>query len=349
MVARRNYLLRFVILSLTVSMLLSGCVPASPALTPVPQPTATPQVIIQGENPSKEEIQTIEIDNCNGKTDIPRTETRSQSIETTISAELAAKLGAQGPVIYGEVQATVGAALGRKAERTSSIQVSASPGSRMYFQLAWTGPEQIGFVQNLRGSNLPIVFTVFTPTDVKIKNQLDLGCPTSTVPKPVSIPNPPQVTERVIPTQKPNIAQPVAVSVAQSIRLHTATSIGTGVFAQATFSDGLAPYDENWLWANNHFNIQRIRRDEQPDGCGISEHEVDRIWIGAGAVMKVTVNGVEVGTITTATGRHGYVVMLPLHTNDRICVSPIPVSGFHIVFGPDVYYHHDSYCYRDNC
>ena len=189
MVARRNYLLRFVILSLTVSMLLSGCVPASPALTPAPQPTAAPQVIIQGENPSKEELQTIEIDNCNGKTDISRTETRSQSIETTISADLAAKLGASGAVIYGEVQTSVGAALGRKAERTTAFQVSAPPGSRIVFQLAWTGPEQIGFVQNLRGANLPVVFTVFTPTDVRIKNQLDLGCPT-----PVSTPATAQLT-----------------------------------------------------------------------------------------------------------------------------------------------------------
>ncbi len=173
--------------NLLAVVLLTGCVPASSTFTPVPQPTAAPQVIIQGENPSKEEIQTIEIDNCNGKTDISRTETRSQSIETTISADLAAKLGASGAVIYGEVQATVGTALGRKVERATAFQISAPPGSRIVFQLAWTGPEQLGFVQNLRGSSLPVAFTVFTPTDVRIKNQNDIGCPTPIKPATGSI------------------------------------------------------------------------------------------------------------------------------------------------------------------
>jgi hypothetical protein len=118
-----------------------------------------------------------------------------------------------------------------------------------------------------------------------------------------------------------------------------------------TKSDGLAPYDENWLWANNHFNIQRIRREENPDGCGIAEYQVSKIWIGAAAVTKVTVNGEEVGTINKITPRqkHGYIAVVSLNIGDKLCVSPIPPAGFQIVIGPDVYYHHDTYCYRGNC
>lgn len=135
------------------------------------------------------------------------------------------------------------------------------------------------------------------------------------------------------------------------IREHQAVSIGTGVFENVTFSDGMAPYNEDWLWDNNHFNIQRIRREENPDGCGIAQYKVDEIWIGAAAVAKVTVNGSKIGTISAITPlqRHGFIANVSLNVGDQICVSPIPDSGFHIIFGPDIYYHHDSYCYRGSC
>jgi hypothetical protein len=147
----------------------------------------------------------------------------------------------------------------------------------------------------------------------------------------------------VVRTGQPRVETP--------LRDHQTVSIGTGVFAEATFSDGMAPYDEGWLWANDHFNIQRIRREENPDGCGSVQYQVDRIWIGVGAIAKVTVNGAEIGTVTTITPlqRHGYIVGVHLDVGDVVCVSPIPQSGYHIILGPDVYYHHDTYCYRGNC
>ena len=147
----------------------------------------------------------------------------------------------------------------------------------------------------------------------------------------------------VIPSDPPQVIRP--------LRDHHTVSIGTSVFTKATFSDGMAPYDEGWLWTNDHFNIQRIRREENPDGCGSVQYQVDRIWIGVAATAKVTVNGSEIGTITTITPlqEHGYIVGVRLDVGDVICVSPIPQSGFQIIFGPDIYYHHDSYCYRGNC
>lgn len=145
--------------------------------------------------------------------------------------------------------------------------------------------------------------------------------------------------------------RPPLVEGAGPLRDHIATSIGTGAFADVTFSDGQAPYDENWLWANDHFNIQRIRREENPNGCGVAQYQVSRIWIGVAAVATVTVNGSEIGTITTITPqqRHGYIAAVSLDVGDEICITPIPEGGFQIVFGPDIYYHYDSYCYRGSC
>lgn len=144
---------------------------------------------------------------------------------------------------------------------------------------------------------------------------------------------------------------PVPIEGVGPLRDHIATSIGTGAFADVTLSDGQAPYDENWLWANDHFNIQRIRREENPNGCGVAQYQVSQIWISVAAVAKVTVNGSEIGTITTITPlqTHGYIASVSLNVGDEICVTPIPGGGFHIIFGPDVYYHYDSYCYRGHC
>lgn len=190
-----NISVRLLILTL-LSLFLCACQPASgPELAL--EVTSVPQVTIQGDNTGKEELQTIELDNCDGKNDAVRTEQRLQSIEVTISAETAAKLGASAEVIIAEVQATVGAAITGVGQRSTSIQLSAPPRTRMIFQLIWTGKEQVGVVQNLRGSGIPIAFRGFIPTDVRIRSQSDIGCPNSdaSIPQPV-------ITVATIPTQQ---------------------------------------------------------------------------------------------------------------------------------------------------
>lgn len=134
-------------------------------------------------------------------------------------------------------------------------------------------------------------------------------------------------------------------------REHQVTPIGTGQTAQGSFSDGLAPFSEDWLWRNNHFRIQRIRREEHPSGCATATFTADRVWLSVGAPVTVSINGAAVGTVThiTPKQRHGYIVNLALRSGDNICVSPIPESGFHVILGPDLYYHYDSYCYRGHC
>ena len=134
-------------------------------------------------------------------------------------------------------------------------------------------------------------------------------------------------------------------------RSHERTSIGSGVFDRVTYSDGMAPYSEAWLRAQGHFEIQRIRREEQPSGCDSALYDVPVVWVSASAPAHVTVNGVSVGEITfiSEKQRHGYVAPLRLSRGDEVCMRPVPTSGFHLIFGPDVYYHYDSYCYRGHC
>lgn len=160
------------------SLLLFACSPGATPPTPT-QVSAASQVLIQG-NTLAEETQTIELDNCDGKAEIVRSEQRGQSVDVTVSAEVAAKLGVSAQVIQAEVQATVGAQVTDSGYRSSTIQLVAPPKTRMVFQIVWSGPEQVGIVQNLKSVGVPIAFRRFSPTDVKIKSQIDVGCSTVT-------------------------------------------------------------------------------------------------------------------------------------------------------------------------
>lgn len=179
-------------------VLLFACTPSPTPPAPT-QVSAAPQVLVQG-NTTAEEAQTIELDNCNGKADAVRSEERGQSVDVTVSAEVAAKLGVSVEVIQAEVQTTVGAQVTDSVYRKSTIQLVAPPRTRMVFQIVWSGPEQVGIVQNLKSVGVPIAFRRFSPTDVKIKSQLDIGCATpgtdnTNTPLPTSPPE--------IPTQPP--------------------------------------------------------------------------------------------------------------------------------------------------
>lgn len=191
---------------ITIVLPLSGCVAPSPQVI-----APTPQVIIQGDTPGKEVLQSIELDNCNGKGDAKRIEQRTRSIESTISAEIAATFGASAEVLSAEVQAAVGAATKWGTEQSTSIELVAPPRTRMAFQLVWIGDEQVGIVQNLRASSIPIAFRSFKPTDVRIKSQYDIGCPpTPSMQTPAATPETRLVTPVLSPTARP-AAKPVTV------------------------------------------------------------------------------------------------------------------------------------------
>ncbi len=161
----------------TVSLIalgILGCGTIAP--TPPVIEISDSKVIFQGETPNQTEVQNIELDNCEGKGDLAREEQRSQSVEVSMSTEIAAQLGASIEIISAEVQATVQSTNSNGAGRTTAIQLVAPPNTHMVFQIEWLGTEQMGVIQNLRGSNTPIAFQSFLPTDVRIKSQADIGC-----------------------------------------------------------------------------------------------------------------------------------------------------------------------------
>lgn len=164
-----------------LSVALLGCSNA-PSPEPISQVNVGTQVVLQSETNNHEVIQEFDIDNCDGKADATRIERRSSSIDVTISTELAARIGASAQVISADVQAAVGTELSIGGERETSIELKAPPNTHMFFQLAWVGKSRIGVVQNVSGSNIPVAFQSFSPDNVRIKSQYDIGCRNTPVP-----------------------------------------------------------------------------------------------------------------------------------------------------------------------
>lgn len=172
---------------------------------------------------------------------------------------------------------------------------------------------------------------------------------TPTVSETTSLPESPQ--QQNIPASTVVVigTMPSPKSTFQPIREHYAVDVGDGVFDNATFSDGMAEYSEPWLWDNSHFDIQRIRPEEQPSGCDISRYSTDLVWVSATTGVYITINGENVGTYTAADDPHGYILKMQVGMGDKICAVNFTRVGYSIIMGPDIYYQYDSYCYRSNC
>lgn len=170
-----------------LSVVLLGC-SNTPSPEPISQVNGGTQVVLQSEINNHEVIQEFDIDNCDGKADATRIERRSSSVDVTVSTELAARIGASAQVISADVQAAVGTELSIGGERETSIELKAPPNTHMFFQLAWVGKSRIGVVQNVSGSNIPVAFQSFSPDNVRIKSQYDIGCRNTPTP-PTQIEN----------------------------------------------------------------------------------------------------------------------------------------------------------------
>ncbi len=148
------------------------------------------------------------------------------------------------------------------------------------------------------------------------------------------------------------------------LRPHHTTSIGTGVFAHVTYSDGLAPYTDDDVTTR----FGRVEVSLSPvgqGGCWISRYNTDTVWFRSGAVGPVMVtvipqgadpialqkNGNPVGVLNEPTGLHGYILDLdyPLQRGEWVCITVASEDGLYIIYGPDLYYWYDSYCSRKAC
>ena len=310
------------------------------------------KVSVQGIVEGKEILQTIDLDNCGGKSDAVRIEEMTMSVDVTVSSEIAASVGASAEVISAEVQRAVQSTFSQSGSKSMSIQLTAPPDTHMNFQIAWVGDERVGVVQNVADVSIPIAFRSFIPHDVRIKSQVDVGCPgqkefqESIIPitaTPISSPS-----NTSAPNPMPTKPIFTLVQMSGPFQEHQVASVGTGVFMHVTYSDGNAHFTQDNL-NTNYYHIQIIRPEDNPDGCGVSVYETDKVWFSGSAHTIFTVNGKEVGRLSIDTGSHGYIADWHIHVGDKICAVGFAPSGFHVAMGPDIYYHYDSYCYRGFC
>ncbi|MCB2210348.1 hypothetical protein KQH62_05585 [bacterium] len=121
-------------------------------------------------------------------------------------------------------------------------------------------------------------------------------------------------------------------------------NLGTLKFSEAIYTDGNNDFD-----ISIYYKIQRIRFEENPNGCGISDWFSDFLWVTGNKGAQVSVNNEIIGELDINTGNHGYLIIQKIIPGDKVCISGNNLNGFSILFGPDVFYHYDSYCYRGFC
>lgn len=138
-------------------------------------------------------------------------------------------------------------------------------------------------------------------------------------------------------------------SIAGPFDEHSQITVGTGAFENVSVSDGMAKFSEDWLSDNNRREVQNIRRETYPEGCAVAEYDSNKVWFLSDLANSLLVNGEEIGSINSGTGRHGFVFDYPIRKGDDICVEFVPYYGYQIVIGPDLLYHYDSYCFREYC
>lgn len=306
-------------------LLLTGC--ASPSAQQSDAQTVI-EVIETNVNPvSYDEV--TKMNNCGGKAD------SEQTVERAFAYSIEG--GGTFKVGNGIVEGSINGKYGQYKNITKSQKLVAPPGTNMEFVLRWSEEVYAGNV-TVNGEQKP--YTVRVPISVEQLSSRDLGgCEGGKPSSPTVVSgaesNPASTTQPIIGSNEP-------------FREHKTTPIvGTGVLAQGTYSDGLANYTEAEV--SNHLNIQRIRLEENPDGCSIAYMDADQIWFGSSVKTSLRINEAEVGALNGPTGKHGFVFNVAIHSGEKICVTYFEPSGFMIVFGPDIYYHYDSYCNRGNC
>ncbi len=305
---------------LVVFLLLNGCSGSSP----------TAQLQEVSNNPVSYD-ETIHINNCGGKADSEQT--ASRSFATSIEGGAEFKAGYEMIVEGG-----ISAKYSQYRNVSKSMRLTAPPSTNMEFVLRWSEDVHAG---NVTIDGATGTYEVRVPVEVEQLSSRDLGgCDSGSI----QIPPTPSGNTTILPSPTTPPSAPITQGDSPYREHQTTPIVGTGVLAQGTYSDGMASFSESDI--SSHLNIQRMRLEENPDGCGIAFMSADKIWFGSSVKTTLTINGSAVGTINQATGRHGYVFDVHVNSGDKVCVTYFEPSGYQIVFGPDMYYHYDSYCYR---
>ncbi len=338
------------------SIILFGCQTASPNTSIQPDSVSSTEVSsihVKPASPKKISGDTEEfpLPNCGGTGEL------SQSLGTQVSVSKSVIVGGTATVTGGgeiNVPETAKIALEISIEasyqqeyetansRLDSVEMKAAPASHVIYVIQWEKQEFSSVVTYEMDGELlesPYTFTMSVP---KFKDSYQEICPTDighTIP-----PTPISTTE-----SKTDTSPTITESEAGPLRPHYQVVVGDGIFSAGTFSDGLAPHSEDWLWGNNHFDIQRIRQEEYPSGCDISRYNTNLVWISGSSGMQFSINDEIVGTYNIADNAHGYMFEKQIRMGDKLCAVNFRSIGYQIVLGPDIYYHYDSYCYRGAC
>jgi hypothetical protein len=344
-------------LAIFFMMVISSCQPTQPSAN-VQQPSVVTNdgeaqnVQVEKASPQKSisSAEEFPLPNCGG------TEKLTQTLGTQVSVSKSVEMGATVSVSGGAevgvsaaAKLTVEAAIEAKykqeyetaSSRLDTIGMGAAPKTHVIYTVEWERQEFSSVVTyefNREMVQTPYTFIMNVP---KLSGSREEKCPDigSVIPA------------TPVPQNKSGIDTTSITPVGQDgpIRPHYKVNVGDGIFSEGTFSDGLAPYTEQWLWDNDHFNIQRIRPQEYPSGCDIARYNTNLVWISGTTGMQFSVNNEIVGSYKIADDPHGYIFEWPINMGDKLCAVGFRSVGYSIIIGPDVYYQYDSYCYRGNC
>jgi len=169
----------------------------------------------------------------------------------------------------------------------------------------------------------------------------------------VLVVSPDSIIKRYIVTKSKQIVYPITESEVDdpmAFLPRSIATIGTGALEWVFYSNGDAEFDKDHVSKEGPLHKQVVN-GEDTDGCGEAIYPSSRIWFGSTMPAIITVNREEIGAYTgDGTGGHGFIIHWPVVAGDIICVITDAGAAFHIVIGPDIDIHYDSYCFRtDEC
>ena len=249
-----------------------GCQPSNPTPQPIPgedsvaqtSPETIKNIQVKMVDPVKYEgeVEPFPLPNCGGTGEL------AQSLGTQASVSKSVMLGGRAKAkVGGEVAIPQTAKLQLELEieaayqqtyetansRLDTIQMKAAAGSHVIYEVQWEKQEFSSIATyEIDGEVFEAPYTYILKVP-KINNSSQEACPTIgkvTPPTPI-----PPVEQQSDTSNNSGAGAENVARDGEPVREHYQVVVGDGIFAQGTFSDGLAPHSEQWLWDNDHFNI----------------------------------------------------------------------------------------------